>query len=52
MWADEADRILAAIKESPDLTLSELKMRLQTSLSRTTLFRALQRLKLTLKKKS
>lgn len=51
-WVDEADRILAAIKESPDLTLAELKARLQTSLSLTTLFRALQQLKLTFKKKS
>jgi transposase len=45
-WAAEADRIRAA----PDLTLDELKARLQTSLSRTTLCRALQQLKLTLKK--
>ena len=52
IWIDEADHILAAIKQSPDLTLSELKARLQTSLSVTTLCRALQRLKLTLKKKS
>ena len=49
-WADEADRIRATIKESPDLTLPELKVRLQTTLSVTTLCRALQRLKLTLKK--
>jgi len=52
IWMGEADCILAAIKEAPDLTLSELKARLQTSLSVTTLCRALQRLKLTLKKKS
>lgn len=51
-WMGEADRIRAAIKESPDLTLTELQARLQTSLSMTTLCRALQRLKLTLKKKS
>ena len=52
LWADDADRIRVAIKEAPDLTLSELKARLQTPLSLTTLCRALRRLKLTLKKKS
>lgn len=50
MWAGETERIVATIKESPDLTLVELKARLQTSLSVTTLCRALQRLKLTFKK--
>ena len=50
LWAAETDRIRAAIKESPDMTLAELKARLQTPLSVTTLCRALQRLKLTLKK--
>lgn len=52
IWVKEADQIRAAIASSPDLTLDELKVQLQTSLSRTTLCRALQRLKLTLKKKS
>ena len=51
-WQPEAERIGAAVREAPDQTLDELKARLQTSLSRTTLCRALQRLKLTLKKKS
>lgn len=51
-WAGDADRIRATIKEFPDLTLSELKARLQTPLSCPTLCRALQQLKLTLKKKS
>lgn len=50
IWVKEADRIRAAIQQSPDLTLDELKAHLRTSLSRTTLCRALQRLKLTLKK--
>lgn len=50
-WVSEADNIRAAITQSPDLTLSELKARLNTSLSRTTLFRALRQLKLTMKKK-
>lgn len=50
-WRAEAEQILAAITETPDLTLDELKARLQTTLSRTTLCRALQKLRLTLKKK-
>lgn len=50
IWMKEAESIRTAIAQSSDLTLDELKMRLQTSLSRTTLCRALQRLKLTLKK--
>lgn len=50
-WTKEADRIRAAIQRTPDLTLDELKAELQTSLSRTTLCRALRHLKLTLKKK-
>lgn len=52
IWVKEADRIREAIAKSPDLTLDELKAKLNTSLSRTTLCRALQRLRLTLKKKS
>jgi transposase len=52
IWVRESAQIQAAILQSPDLTLDELKAELQTSLSRTTLCRALQRLKLTLKKKS
>lgn len=51
-WLKEAESIRAAIAESCDLTLNELKDPLQTTLSRTTLCRALQPLKLTLKKKS
>jgi transposase len=51
-WVAEADAIQAAIAKQPDLTLSELKAELQTSLSRTSLCRALQQLRLTLKKKS
>ena len=50
LWVAEADRIRAAIAQSPDLTLSELKAYLHTDLSRTTLFRALRQLKLTVKK--
>ena len=51
IWLKEAESIRAAIAQSSDLTLDELKVRRQTSLSRTTLCRALQQLKLTLKKK-
>lgn len=51
-WAAEADRIRAAIAETPDITLRELKARLQTDLSVQTLCRALRAIKLTLKKKS
>lgn len=51
-WAAEADRIRAAIERTSDLTLDELKAELGTSLSRTTLCRALQQLRLSLKKKS
>lgn len=51
-WAAEAERIQAAIQETPDLTLDELKAKLGTSLGRSTLCRALQALRLTMKKKS
>jgi transposase len=49
-WVAEADAIQAAIAKQPDLTLSELKAELQTSLSRASLCRALRQLRLTLKK--
>lgn len=49
-WAAEADRIAHFIRKEPDLTLAELKDRLGTSLSVQTLCRALQQLRLTLKK--
>ena len=51
-WAAEAERIRAATEKTPDLTLDELRTELGTSLSRSTLCRALRQLKLTLKKKS
>ncbi len=51
-WVSEAEAIQAAIVRQPDLTLAELKAELETSLSRATLCRALQQLRLTLKKKS
>jgi transposase len=51
-WVREADRIRAAMQQTPDLTLEELQRELDTSLSRSTLCRALRALKLSLKKKS
>jgi transposase len=50
-WAGHADRIVALIRQAPDLTLEQLQQRLGTTLSVQTLCRALQRLRLTLKKK-
>ena len=47
-----ADDIRSAVKQKPDQTLRELKEELGTPLSESTLCRALQALKLTLKKKS
>ncbi len=51
-WHAIADGIQRVTREQPDLTLSELKAELGTELSEATLCRALQALKLTLKKKS
>ena len=50
-WAVHAERIVVLIRQVPDLTLEELKTRLNTTLSVQTLCRALQQLRLTLKKK-
>jgi transposase len=44
--------MLELIAARPDLTLQELKDELETELSRSTLCTALQKLRLTLKKKS
>lgn len=51
LWAPLADRILELIRQQPDLTLRELKAELHTDLSVQTLCVALQRLRLTVKKK-
>ena len=51
-WVGEVEGILAAIDQTPDLTLEELRLKLATSLSCATLCCALQALKLSLKKKS
>lgn len=52
LWAPLADRMKQLIQLKPDLTLEELKRELQTDLSVPTLCTALQRLRLTIKKKS
>lgn len=51
-WAVLVPEIQAAVAARPDLTLDELKLELGTTLHPGTLCRALQKLKLTFKKKS
>lgn len=51
-WEPLRERMLAIVAARPDLTLQELKDELDTDLSRSTLCLALQKLRLTLKKKS
>ena len=51
-WHVIRDDIRRVVEEQPDLTLAELKEELGTDLSKTTLCVALQKMKLTLKKKS
>jgi transposase len=51
-WAKEADALCAIVARRCDLTLGELRAELGTSLSESTLCRALRKLRLTLKKKS
>lgn len=50
-WDPLSDRIRELIRHQPDLTLRELKAELKTDLSVQTLCVALQRLRLTVKKK-
>jgi transposase len=50
-WHAIRDDIERIVEAQPDLTLRELKAELGTELSEVTLCRALQRMKLTLKKK-
>jgi len=50
-WAPLSDRIRELIRHQPDMTLRELKAELKTDLSVQTLCVALQRLRLTIKKK-
>ena len=51
-WEAYRERMLELVAARPDLTLQELKDELGTDLSRSTLCTALQKLRLTLKKKS
>lgn len=50
-WERWAEQIRAAVGRQPDITLDELEVELQTGLARSTLCRALQKLKLTRKKR-
>lgn len=50
-WLTVSDQIKQAIQDQPDLTLKELQQQLKTSLSISTLARALRTLQLTFKKK-
>lgn len=50
--AAEADRIRAAIRDTPDATLAELKAGLGLTVSLATLWRAVAALRLTVKKRS
>ena len=51
LWVPLTDRMRELIRQEPDLTLRELKAELGTDLSVQTLCTALQRLRLTVKKK-
>jgi transposase len=51
-WEPYRERMLELVAQRPDVTLRELKDELATDLSRSTLCTALQKLRLTLKKKS
>ncbi len=51
-WRPHAERLKQLVAEQPDATLGELQQRLGLSISVPTLCRALQALKLTVKKKS
>jgi transposase len=51
-WHAYADRLIGLVEQQPDITLRELRERLQVEVSLQTLSVALRRLKYTLKKKS
>jgi transposase len=51
-WHAYADRLTRLVEQQPDITLRELRERLQVEVSLQTLSVALRRLKYTLKKKS
>jgi transposase len=50
-WAEHAERIARAVRERPDDTLEEHRLRLGLGLSTSTLWRAIAALGLTVKKK-
>jgi transposase len=51
-WTEYADKLAQLVRESPDITLEELKGKLPIELSVPTVWRALKSLGLSLKKKS
>jgi transposase len=51
-WTEHAERLADEVRQKPDITLEELKAKLPTGLSITTLWRAIKSLGLTVKKKS
>lgn len=51
-WADHAEAIAASVREAPDATLEEHRRRLGLNIAISTLWRAIDALGLTLKKKS
>jgi transposase len=51
-WTEHAEKLNELVRETPDITLAELKARLPADLSVPTVWRALKALGLSLKKKS
>jgi transposase len=51
-WPEHAEKLGEIVRQTPDITLEELKARLPSELSISTIWRALRALGLSLKKKS
>jgi transposase len=51
LWQTHAEPIRQAVKDQPDATLAELREKLGLDVARSTLWEALEKLKLTFKKK-
>lgn len=51
VWIDDADRIAASVRDAPDATLAEHRRRLGLTFGISTLWRAIETLGLTVKKK-
>jgi transposase len=51
-WPEHAEMLVEIVRQTPDITLEELKAKLPVGLSISTLWRALKALGLSLKKKS